>query len=186
MATTTDIRKGIAIVHKGQTWVVVQAQFVSPGKGSAFTRVKLKNLQGGGNAEVTYKSGEAVETAEVQNKKCQYMYNDGTNYYFMENDSFEQFALDAESIGDYSKLMKDGTDCYAMYIENKPVSIQLPPKMDFLVTFAEPGVKGDSATGALKDCTIETGLTLKVPLFVNEGDTIKINTEDFSYVSKAN
>lgn len=186
MTTTTDIRKGIAIVHKNQTWVVTQAQFVSPGKGAAFTRVKLKNLQGGGNAEVTYKSGEAVETADVQYKKCQYMYNDGTNYHFMDNDNFEQFSLDKEAIGDYAQIMKDGTECYAMYIEGNPVSIQLPPKMDFLVTFAEPGVKGDSATGAAKDCVIETGLKVKVPLFVNEGDIIKINTEDFSYVSKAN
>lgn len=186
MATTTDIRKGTAVVHKGQTWIITQAQFVSPGKGSAFTRVKLKNLTGGQNAEVTYKSGEAVETADVQHKKCQYMYTDGTNYHFMDNESFEQFSLDAEAIGDAVKLLKDGTECYALYIENNPVSIQLPPKMDFKVTFAEPGVKGDTATGATKDCTIETGLTVKVPLFVNEGDIIKINTEDFSYVSKAN
>jgi elongation factor P len=186
MATTTDIRKGIAVIHKGQTWVVVQAQFVSPGKGSAFTRVKLKCLTGGQNAEVTYKSGEAVETADVQYRKCQYLYNDGTNYNFMDNDSFEQFTLTKEDIGDAVQLLKDGTECHAMHIEGQARSIQLPPKMDFKVTFAEPGVKGDSATGALKDCTIETGLTLKVPLFVNEDDIIKINTEDFSYVSKAN
>ncbi|MFA6917395.1 MAG: elongation factor P [Candidatus Gracilibacteria bacterium] len=186
MGTTTEIRKGIAVVFKGQTWLVTQAQFVSPGKGSAFTRVKLKNLTSGTNAEVTYKSGEAVETADVQHKKCQFMYTDGTSYNFMDNDSFEQFSLDAEAIGDAVKLLKDGIECYAMYIDNVPVSIQLPPKMDFLVTFAEPGVKGDTATGASKDCTIETGLTIKVPLFVNEGDIIKINTEDFSYVSKAN
>jgi len=186
MPTTTDIKKGIAIVHKGQTWVVTQAQFVSPGKGAAFTRVKLKNLQGGGNAEVTYKSGESVETAEVQYKKCQYMYGDSENFNFMDSENFEQFSLDSESMGDSGQLLKDGIECYAMYIEGVPVSIQLPPKMDFLVTSAEPGVKGDSATGAAKDCVIETGLKVKVPLFVNEGDIIKINTEDFSYVSKAN
>jgi elongation factor P len=186
MATTTEIRKGTAVIHKGQTWVVVQAQFVNPGKGAAFTRAKLKNLTGGQTAEVTYKSGEAVETADVQYRKCQYMYNDGTNYHFMDNDSFEQFSLEKDSIGDSVQLLKDGTECYAMHIEGNAVSIQLPPKMDFKVTFAEPGVKGNTATGTVKDCVIETGLKVKVPLFVNEGDIIKINTEDFSYVSKAN
>lgn len=186
MGTTTSIKQGIAVMHKAQAWIIVSTQFVNPGKGAAFTRAKLKNLKTGQTNEVTYKSGEAVETVDVQNKKCQYLYNDSTNYFFMENETFEQFSLEGEAIGNAPKLLKEGTECYAMYIDNNPVSIQLPPKMDFLVTSADPGVKGDSATGATKDCIIETGLTVKVPLFVKEGDIIKIGTDDLAYVSKAN
>jgi len=186
MATTTDIRKGMALVFNGTTCLVTSTQFVNPGKGSAFTRAKLKNLRTGQVVESTFKSGESVEIADVQNKKCQYLYKDGAGYNFMDNDTYEQFALSAEDIAENGNYLKDGTNCYALYIDNNPVSIQLQPKMDFKVTFADPGVKGDSASGANKDCEIETGLKVKVPLFIKEGDIIKVNTETGEYDSKVN
>ncbi len=186
MPTTTDIRKGLAIKHKNQDWLVAEAQFVNPGKGAAFTRTKLKNLKTGQVVEHTFRSGESVEEISVQRKKCQYLYEDGSNYHFMDNDTYEQFSLDSETIGDDSRFLIENTECYALYIEGIPVSVQLPPKMDFEVTQAPPGVKGDTATGGSKDVTIETGATIKVPLFIKTGERITVNTEDGSYVSKAN
>ena len=184
MATTTDIKQGIAILFKSQPWMITQAQFVSPGKGSAFTRAKLRNLKSEQIVEHTFKSGEAVEVIDVLRTKCQFLYKDGEGFHFMDNENYEQFALQKSAMGDNEKYLLDGTECYAMYIEGIPVSVQLPPKMDFKVTSAPPGVKGDTATGGSKEATIETGATVKVPLFIKEGDIIKINTDDGSYVSK--
>ncbi|MFH1284291.1 MAG: elongation factor P [Candidatus Peregrinibacteria bacterium] len=185
MPVTTTLRQGMAITFKNAPWLIISAQFVNPGKGCAFTRTKLKNLKTGQAVENTFKSGEAVELADVTRKKCQYLYNDGANYHFMDNENYDQFSLDKEALGDSTKFLLEGTECYAMHIEGKPVSVQLPPKMDFKVISTTPGVKGDTATGGSKDCEIETGKTIKVPLFIKEGDTIKINTEDGTYVSKA-
>ncbi len=185
MSTTTNISQGLAIIFKNQPWLIVKADFVSPGKGSAFTRVKLKQLKTNQVVEHTFKSGEAVDLVEVVRNKCQYLYTDGTSYHFMDNTSYEQFSLDKETIGNNSGYLLENTECYAMYIDSVPVSVQLPPKMDFKVISAPPGYKGDTATGGSKECTIETGLTVKVPLFIEEGAMIKVNTTDGTYVSKA-
>jgi elongation factor P len=184
MTTTTDLRQGIAILFKDQPWLITTAQFVSPGKGSAFTRAKLKNLKTDQVVEHTFKSGEALELVDVLRAKCQYLYNDGEGYHFMNNDNYEQFSLQKSVIEDSIKFLTENTECYALYIENVPISIQLPTKMDFKVINAPPGVKGDTATGGAKECTIETGAIIRTPLFIKEGDVIKVNTEDGSYVSK--
>lgn len=186
MPTTTNIIKGIAIIHKNQSWLVVEAQFVNPGKGSAFTRCKLKNLKTDQSIEHTFRSGEAVELVDTKRLKCQFLYKDGSGFHFMDNDTYEQFSLQAEAIGDNSNYLIDGTECYALYIDNKPVSIQVPPKMTFTVKETTPGVKGDTATGGNKDATLETGLVVKVPLFIKEDEQIIINTENGQYISKAN
>jgi len=185
MATTTNIVKGIAISFKHGSWLVADAQFVNPGKGSAFTRTKLRNLKTDQVIDHTFRSGEAVELIDVERKKAQYLYNDNDGFYFMDNETYEQFSLEKKAIGDNSKYLIDGTEVYVLHIENNPVSIQLPPKMDFKVIQAPPGVKGDTATGGSKEVTIETGATVKVPLFIKEGESIKINTDDGSYASKA-
>ena len=184
MASTTNIVQGLAILYKNQPWLIISAQFVNPGKGSAFTRAKLRNLKTDQVVENTFRSGEAVETMDMIRKKCQYLYNDGTSYNFMDNDTYEQFALDKATIGTGIKFLIDGTECFALYIDGTPISIQLPTKMDFKVITTTPGVKGDTATGGSKDCTIETGAVIKVPLFIKEGEIIKVNTDDSSYVSK--
>ncbi len=185
MANVSELRGGTAIIYKNNPWVVVSSQFVNPGKGAAFARVKLKNLKTDQVVENTFKSTENIELADVVRKKAQFLYHDASNYNFMDNETYEQYSLSSEAIGDAKKFLLDGTDCYVLHIEGKPVSIQLPAKMDFKVIKTTPGVKGDTATGGSKECTIETGTIIKVPLFIKEGETIKINTEDGSYVSKA-
>ena len=185
METTTQITKGLTIHFKNAPWTIADAQFVNPGKGSAFTRTKLKNLKTGQSIDYTFRSGESVDLVDVQRKKCQFLYKDHEGYHFMDNDSYEQFLLEEDIIADQKKFLTDGTECFAMNIDGIVASIQLPPKMDFIVTQAPPGYKGDTASGGTKDVTIETGATIKVPLFINEGEKIKINTEDGSYVSKA-
>lgn len=185
MPSTTHIVKGLAINFKHGTWLLVEAQFVSPGKGSAFTRAKMKNLKTDQVIEHTFRSGESVETVDVVRQKCQYLYNDSAGFHFMDNETYEQFTLDKIAIGGNTKYLIDGTDCYALMLDGIPVSIQLPPKMDFKVISTPPGVKGDTATGGSKECTIETGAVIKVPLFIKEGESIKVNTDDGTYVSKA-
>lgn len=135
-------------------------------------------------AENTFKSGEAVELVDVLRRRCQYTYTDGKNYYFMDNESYDQFSLSKESMGDNAQYLIDGIELYAMYIDDSPVSVQLPPKMSFKVISTVPGVKGDTATGGSKEATIETGAIVKVPLFIKEGESIIINTESGEYVSK--
>ncbi len=184
MPSTTNIVQGIAINHKDQPWQILSTQFVNPGKGAAFTRAKMRNLKTGQVLEVTFKSGESVELADTERKKCQFLYSDGATYHFMDNDSYEQFELSEETVGEGTKYLLDGTECYALHIDGNPVSIQIPPKMTFKVTETTPGVKGDTATGGNKECTIETGAKVKVPLFIKEGENIIVNTETGEYVSK--
>lgn len=185
MVQTTSINKGTAIKFKDQPFLIIDTQFENPGKGAAFTRTKLKNLKTGQVIENTFKSGESVELLDTIRKKCQFLYRDGDEFHFMDNETYDQFTLQKEAIGDNIKFLLDGTDVHVLFIEGNPISIQLPPKMDFKVVKAEPGVKGDTATGGNKDAQIETGAVIKVPLFIKEGETIKINTENGTYVSKA-
>lgn len=185
MPTTTNIVKGIAINFKHGTWLIIEAQFVNPGKGSAFTRAKLRNLTTGQVIDNTFRSGEAVELVDVVRKKAQYLYNDNTDFHFMDNDSYEQFALNREQIGDSEKYLIENTEVYVLNIDNVPVSIQLPQKMEFKVISTPPGVKGDTATGGSKEATIETGAVIKVPLFIDEGQTIIVNTDSDEYVGKS-
>lgn len=185
MPTTTNIVQGLAIEFKGNPWLILTAQFVNPGKGAAFTRSKLRNLKTGQVIENTFRSGEAVELIDMARTKCQFLYSEGTAYHFMDNESYEQFSLEEEVIADAKQYLLDGTECYAMYLDGVPVSIQIPQKMEFKVIEAPPGLKGDTATGGSKEVKIETGAMIKVPLFIKEGDKIKVNTDNGEYVSKA-
>lgn len=182
--TTSDFKKGLAIKYNGETYVLVGYQFVNPGKGSAFTRAKMKNVKSLKVVEVTFKSGEQIEEANMEYKKCQYMYNDGSEYQFMDNISYEQFSMPADVIGDQGQYMMDGGEVTVVFVDNQPVSIQLPPKMDFNVTEAPPGEKGDTATGGTKQVTIETGAKVAAPLFIKEGDRIRVNTDTGEYVER--
>lgn len=184
--TTSDFRKGLAIRYNGETYVLVGYQFVNPGKGAAFTRAKMKNVKSLKMIEVTFKSGEQIEEANMEYKKSQYLYNDGSEYHFMDNNSFEQFSMPADIIGDQGDYMMDGGELTVVFVDNLPVSLQLPPKMDFTVTEAPPGEKGDTATGGTKQVTIETGAKVAVPLFIKEGDKIRVNTDTGEYVERVN
>jgi len=181
---TSDFTKGAAIKYNGETCIIVDYQFVNPGKGSAFTRTKLKNAKSGKVVEVSFRSNETIEPANVEYRKCQYLFNDGTNMTLMDNTNYEQFAIPLENIGDMFKYIVEGSDVTAVYIDNAPFSIQLPPKIDFKVIDAPPGNKGDTAQGGNKQVTIETGAKVNVPLFIKEGDVIKVNTSTGEYVER--
>lgn len=181
MISTSELKKGISIVFNQQSYLVTNVQFVNPGKGSAFYRVKLKNLRSGQALEHTFKSGESVEEANLEYKKSQFLYSQGDEYFFMDMDTYEQFSLSKDLLDDQVNYLKEGTEVYAMYLDNNPCAINLPPKMNFKVIEAEAGLKGDTASGGDKTVVIETGAKIKVPLFIKEGDMIKVNTETGTY-----
>ncbi len=181
---TSDFKKGLPIKYNGDTYVVVDYQFVNPGKGTAFTRTKIRNPKTQKVIEVTFKSGENIDSAEVEYRKCQYLYNDGKDFYFMDNTNFEQISIPSENIGDMKDYMMDGTEVTCVYIDGQPFTIQLPPKMEFEVVDSPPGEKGDTATGGSKHVTIATGAKVSAPLFIKEGDVIRVNTETGDYVER--
>ena len=182
----SDLKKGGAINWKNGVWQAADITFVNPGKGSAFYRVKLRNVETGQLVENTFKSGETIDEASVQFTNAQYLYGDGTAYHFMDSNSFEQVTLDTDAVGSSRNFMKDGMDLKLMTINGKAVGVVLPPKLVFEVTDAPPGVKGDSATGKTIPATLETGAVINVPLFVKTGDKIRVNTETGEYVERAN
>ncbi len=184
--TTSDFKKGLPIRYNGDTYIVINYQFVNPGKGSAFTRTKIKNVKTLKVNEVTFKSGEQIEEANMEYKRCQYLYNDGTDYHFMDNNNYEQFSMSADLIGDQGRFMMDGGEVTTVFVDNQPVSLQLPPKMDFKVIDSPPGGKGDTATGGTKPVTIETGAKVAAPLFIKEGEYIRVNTDTGEYVERVN
>ena len=185
MVSTQSIKQGITVNFKNQPWVIIATQFVNPGKGAAFTKAKMRNLKTGQVLENTFKSGESVELADVERKKAQFLYEAAGEYFFMDNENYDQFQLQETNIGDAKKFLIEETECYILYIDGQPVSIQLPPKMDLKVVETTPGVKGDTATGGSKDCILETGAVVKTPLFIKEGELIKVNTETGDYISRA-
>ncbi len=181
---TADFKKGLAIKYNGETCIILSYQFVSPGKGSAFTRTKLKNAKSGKIFEVSFRSNESIEEASVQYRNSQYLYNDGTDMTFMDEVSYEQFTIPLENIGDMKDYILEGSEVIAMFIDDEPFSIQLPPKLNFKVIEAPAGNKGDTATGGTKQVVIETGAKVNVPLFIKEGDLIRVNTDTGEYVER--
>ena len=182
--TTSDFKKGMAIRYKNETFVIVGYQFVNPGKGMAFTRTKLKNVKSGKVLEVSFRSDERIEEANMEYKKCQYMYGDSGSYHFIDNNTYEQFSVPGDLVGDQAHFMMDGADITVVFVDHKPVGLQLPAKMNFKVTHSPPGDKGDTATGGTKQVTIETGAKVNAPLFIKEGDMIRVNTETGEYAER--
>ncbi|MCC6643536.1 elongation factor P [Candidatus Peregrinibacteria bacterium] len=183
---TSDFKKGMAIKYNGDTCLILSYDFVNPGKGTAFTRTKLKNAKSGKIFEVSFRSGESIEEASVEYRKSQYMYNDGVDMTFMDNATYDQFTLPLDNIGDMADFILDGKDLIVVYVDSQPFTIQLPPKMDLKVTDAPPGNKGDTATGGSKQVTLETGAKVNVPLFIKEGDVVRVNTDTREYVERVN
>jgi elongation factor P len=182
--TTSDFKKGLAIRYNGETYVVTNYQFVNPGKGAAFTRTKLKNARTQKVIEVSFRSDEQIEEANMEYKKCQYMYSDGSDFHFMDNNTYEQFSIPADTVGSQADFMMEGGEVTVVFVDNAPISLQLAPKMVFKVIETTPGEKGDTATGGTKPATIETGAKVNVPLFIKEGDKIKVNTETGEYFER--
>lgn len=184
MATTQDIRKNLKMIVDGAPYVCVDAQFVKPGKGQAFTRCKLRNLLTGAVIERTYKSGESVEVADVQERKMTYIYPEGEAYVFMDESTGDQTQVSSESVGEEKRFLIDGLDVSVMFWNGRPIGVELPAHVIIQVTSAEPGLRGDTASGATKPATLSTGTTINVPLFINEGEWLKVDTRTGEYLER--
>lgn len=186
MATTSDITKGIAMMHKGDIHVVTDFQFVNPGKGAAFVRTKLKNVKTGKVLEETFKSGEAIDLVDLDRVKMQYLYKDQSGYHFMNPSSYEQVDMSVAEVGEQGAYLTDGQEITLFMHDGRAITLELPKKMTCKVISAPPGVRGDTASGrVLKEATLENGITVGVPIFINEGDMIVVSTETGEYVERA-
>ncbi len=187
MATynTSDIKKGLKIEENGQPWNVVYFQFVKPGKGTAFTRTKLKNLITGNVVERTYRSGEKLEAADVETSSMQYLYSDGTDWHFMNTETFEQIGIGAGPLGDDANFLLEEMIVDVLFYKGRPVNIELPNFIEVEVE-CDPGVKGNTAQGGTKPATLPTGATVNVPLFLESGQKVKIDTRTGEYVERVN
>jgi elongation factor P len=187
MATysTNEFKSGLKILIDGDPYTIVENEFVKPGKGQAFSRVKVRNLKTGRVVEKTYKSGDNVEAADVMDTAMQFLYNDGEFWHFMVADTFEQFAAPEAAMTDAAKWLKGQEDCLVTLWNNVPLSVTAPNFVNLAVTETEPGIRGDTSGGGSKTATLETGAVIRVPLFINEGDVLKIDTRTGEYVSRA-
>lgn len=185
MISVNDFRTGLTVEVDGGIWQVMEFQHVKPGKGSAFVRSKLRNLRTGAIQEKTFRAGEKVARAHIENRKMQYLYSSGDVYTFMDNETYEQLELPESQIEYELQFLKENMEVHIMTYEGETLGVELPNSVELKVTATEPGVKGDTATGASKPATLETGYTVQVPLFVNEGDVLVIDTRSGEYVSRA-
>jgi len=186
MVRAGSLEKGMAILIKGEPYVIVEREFVNPGKGSAFVRTKLKNPTSGQVLRETMKTQDQVEEIVVEDNDCQYLYADDENYHFMDLDTYEQFEVPVKTFEDYRYLVKEGETYTLVMWEHRPLDIKIPYKVVYVVTKAEDAVKGDTVTGATKIVEVETGLKVKVPIFIKEGEKILVNTETKEYVERVN
>lgn len=185
MYTTQDFRNGLKIEYQGEPYNIVEFQHVKPGKGGAFVRTKIKNLLTGRVIDPTFKSGDRVGKPDMDEKQMQYLYMDGEHYAFMDNSSYEQVLVDREALGEAANWLKENVNCEILFWNGRAISV-LPPNFVVLkIVECEPGVRGDTAQGATKPAKLETGASVNVPLFVNEGEEIKIDTRTGQYVERA-
>ena len=185
MISAGDFRNGITIEYDNNVYQIIEFQHVKPGKGAAFVRTKLKNIKSGGVVEKTFRPTEKCPQARIDRKDMQYLYEDGDLYYFMDTETYDQVALNSETVGDALKFVKENEMCKICSHNGSVFSVEPPLFVELEITETEPGFKGDTATGASKPATVETGATVAVPLFVNQGDKIKIDTRTGEYLSRA-
>lgn len=185
MISTNDLKNGITIEYEGAIYVVLETQHVKPGKGAAIVKAKLKNLRTGAIFEQTFNAGVKVATARIEKQLMQYLYTMNDIYYFMNMESYEQLELQASQVGDGVKFLKENLEVYITSYEGEVLGLDLPDKVELVITHTEPAVKGNTTNNALKDAECETGLNVRVPLFIEEGETIIVSTADGKYVSRA-
>jgi elongation factor P len=185
MISVNEFKTGLTIEVDGGIWRVVDFQHVKPGKGAAFVRSKLRNLRTGAIQEKTFRAGEKVGKAQIDNRRMQYLYANGDQHVFMDNESYDQIELPANSIEYELKFLKENMEVHIILYQGETLGVELPNTVELEVTETEPGIKGDTASGGTKPATLETGLTVQVPFFVNQGDRLIVNTTDGSYVSRA-
>ena len=186
MASPSEIKKGIVIQDQQGLWVVNEFQHVNPGKGAAFVRTRIKNVQTGKVLEVTYKMSDSITTVEVEHRTMQYLFHDNTGYTFMDKSTYEQVTMSDEDVGDQGQYLREGLDVHIALFEERPVSLELPRKMNFKIIETMDAVAGDTASGNVtKEATLEGGIKTRVPLFINQGEEIVVNTETGEYVERA-
>lgn len=183
--STNEFRAGLKILMDGDPYAIVENEFVKPGKGQAFNRVKVRNLKTGRTIERTFKSGESLEAADVVDTDMQYLYNDGDFWHFMVPDTFEQYVAGKATVGDGAIWLKDGNVCVITLWNNVPLVVTPPAHVELKVVETDPGVRGDTATGGQKPAKLETGAVVRVPLFINEGEVIRVDTRTAAYISRA-
>ena len=182
--STSEFKSGLKIMIDGDPCSIVDNEFVKPGKGQAFSRVKYRNLMSGRVVERTFKSGDSVEAADVMEVSLQYLYTDGEEWHFMDPTSFEQYTADAGVVGDARNWLKEQDTSTITLYNGQPISVTPPNFVNLVITDTDPGVRGDTASGATKPAVVETGATIKVPLFVEEGELVKVDTRSGDYVSR--
>ncbi len=185
MISAGDFRNGVTVEVDGNIFVIIEFQHVKPGKGAAFVRTKLKNLKSGAVVEKTFRPQEKMPKAHIERKDMAYLYNDGELFHFMDNETFDQIALDSSDIGDSLKYVKENEVVKILSHNGKVFGIEPPLFVELLITETEPGFKGDTATGANKPAIVETGATVNVPLFVDQNETIKVDTRTGEYLGRA-
>jgi elongation factor P len=185
MVSAGDFRKGITIEIDGQVWVIVDFQHVKPGKGAAFVRTKMKNIMQGNVLERTFNPTEKFENAHVDKKDMQYLYNDGELYYFMDNETFEQLPLNKDKVEDAMNFVKENMTVTIKFFKGEAFSVEPPNFVELTVSETEPGFKGDTATAGNKPAILETGYKIMVPLFISEGDLIRVDTRTGEYMERA-
>ncbi|WP_338832808.1 Elongation factor P [Moorella humiferrea] len=185
MISTNDFRTGLTIEVDGEVYQVIEFMHVKPGKGSAFVRTKLKNRRTGAVIERTFRAGEKVNRAHIERREMQYLYNDGENYNFMDTETYEQLSLPKVQLDDAVKYLKDNMNIYVLLYQGETIGIELPNFVELKVVETEPGIKGDTATGGSKNAVLETGAVIQVPLFIEAGDVVRIDTRTGAYIERA-
>ena len=184
MYDTSDIRKGLKVLMDGNPFTIIEFQFVKPGKGAAFTRTRMKNLLTGRNIESNIRSGEKIELADIEEKAMSYLYKEATDFVFMDQQNYEQITILADLVGEDWRWLKDNMQVHVMFWNGRAIGVALPNFVELRVMTSEPGVKGDTSGGAQKPATLETGATINVPLFINEGDLLRIDTRSGQYCER--
>ena len=184
MYSTAEFKKGLKIEIDGSPFTIVDFQHVKPGKGGAFVRTKLKNLLTGRVLDQTFRSGERVKKPDLMEKEMQYLYREGDRYCLMDNETYEQIMLTAEQVGEAVEFLVENMNLKVLIFNQQPVAVDLPNFVELTVAQAEPGLRGDTATGGTKPATLESGAVIQVPLFINEGDRLKVDTRTGSYIER--
>jgi elongation factor P len=184
MPSTSDFRPGLVIKYNNELWTIIEFQHVNPGNWRAFVRTKLKNIKSGKVIENRFRAGESIDTIRIERKEFQFLYRDGTGYVFMDKENYEQMSVQGEQVGEGAKFLKDGESVDILFNGNEITGIELPITVELKVTETVPGVRGDSANSGTKPATVEGGATVNVPLFINEGDFVKIDTRTGDYIER--
>ena len=186
MATTNDLKNGMTLDIEGQLWTVVEFQHVKPGKGPAFVRTKLKQVMTGKVVDKTFNAGVKVEVAILEKREMNFLYKEGDDFVFMDNENFDQMTISATTVGEAANFMLENTEAIVAIHEGNPLYIELAASVELLVTYTEPGLQGDRSSGGTKPATVETGIEVQVPLFIKQDEKILVDTRDGSYLGRAN